>query len=36
VQQPSAWQQAYSRFTDEQLTLLNERERGAAHAGTGK
>ena len=36
VQQPSAWQQAYSRFTDEQLTLLNERERGAAHASTGK
>ena len=38
VQQPSAWQQAYSRFTDEQLTLLNERERerGAAHAGTGQ
>ncbi|NRO99474.1 formate dehydrogenase subunit alpha [Paraburkholderia sp. NMBU_R16] len=36
VQQPSAWQQAYSRFTDEQLALLNERERGAAHAGTGK
>jgi formate dehydrogenase major subunit len=36
VQQPSAWQQAYSRFTDEQLTLLNERERGAVPAGTGK
>ena len=36
VQQPSAWQQAYTRFTDEQLTLLNARERGAAHAGTGK
>ena len=36
VQQPSAWQQAYSRFTDEQLTLLNARERGAVPAGTGK
>ena len=36
VQQPSAWQQAYSRFTDEQLTLLNERERGTVPAGTGK
>ncbi|WP_245982566.1 formate dehydrogenase subunit alpha [Trinickia fusca] len=35
VQQPSPWQQQYSRFNEEQLALLRERERALADAGVG-
>jgi formate dehydrogenase major subunit len=36
VQQPSEWQQHYSRFSETQLTLLRERERALAAASVGK
>ncbi|HTI17459.1 MAG TPA: molybdopterin dinucleotide binding domain-containing protein, partial [Trinickia sp.] len=36
VQQPSEWQQEYSRFNETQLALLREREQALADASVGK